>query len=383
MRSGLTIRASRAARWLLGVLACASAPAIADQPELVPGHASPDVEITAATTDVGDTELSIRGNWPTPCLPQIEHVSRIDREITIEARSRRGLCARVPKAFALTANLTEWLGRPLDAGAYQVRFLAANGTQDDVELRGFDLVEIGPGTPLVPETGFWFPERNAVGEADAHGTSVSIELQGDTVAIAVLGYADDGAAAWYFGTGQLRGSTARVDLVGMRDGASLMRDGAESAIASDSLTLDIEFLGNARAQAWFSRYEHGVVQPRLSLRRIALVRLPLATATEPAAWQGEWMLQATAPGVAPAAAQPFVFDNPYRVDAGQFRLSDASGYVLQCLVSAARPQSPPDQCALLDGTGAAIARFTAVGINRLDGTDSRGGRVQLVRVQKR
>jgi hypothetical protein len=38
---------------------------------------------------------------------------------------------------------------------------------------------------------------------------------------------------------------------------------------------------------------------------------------------------------------------------------------------------------LLDGTGATVARFDAVGINRLDGTDSRGGRVQLVRVQKR
>ncbi|MEO8672675.1 MAG: hypothetical protein ABI411_15250 [Tahibacter sp.] len=354
-------------------------PSQAVLPSLTAGSASPEIVVEATSNELGASVVRLRGIWPTPCLPLIERVTLNGHDLRVDIRSNQSLCSGPSMPFDLAFDPLSQLGHGLDPGVYRVTLLAANGPLAPLQARGFALVEIGKLSPVRPESGFWWPETGGVAGTDARGTGLSIEVQGESIAAALLTYSAEGAASWSFGTGTLRERSVEIDLIGMRDGSALLDSVDRTPRPVDVLTLQLEFLGNARATAWIGRQIPGPNQSLQQLRSLSLVRLPLSASTEAGSWRGDWLLLRNGLNRSVDSTRRITFSQTVQMDDEHFRLTSGDGFVLQCRRHFRALQSPPEQCSLNDASGALVARFDSVGLNRLDGSNDEGQRVELLR----
>lgn len=351
-------------------------PARAQQP-FAPYSRNPELRIEALDDKIA---LRLQGNWPTPCLPSVETVSLDGNELTIELRSKRPLCARTPMPFDIEVDLAPKLGKHWPDTPLRVSVQAANNATAAAELRGFALIGKGEGPRPLPAAGLWWPLPLADATNPMAGTGFSLEVQGYTLAVAVLGKTRKGSPIWYFGTGKLRSRTTQIDLVAAGNGNP---DDPTPDAAADSALLHMDFQGNGRATAWLGQYEQGETQPVLRQQVIELAHLPFADQTDGASWHGDWVLLGATPGQPRSARQLRLNANSF-VAAANYRLSGDDGSMLSC---EREPQltraAPPRRCRLTDAAGTLIADFDSIDINRLDGFAPDRTPVQLLRVQKR
>jgi hypothetical protein len=342
------------------------------------GSSGPAVAIELRTSAMpGEQRLVVSGTWPTPCVPENATLARVGQDLRIEARSNRGLCTRLPRPFHVELDPRAQLGLPLEKGVYRVSFYAANALASPMELRGFNLVNVDE-TTIQPEAGFWWPEHNADHQQEgAQGMAISLEAQGDVVAVSLLAYAEDGRPAWYFGTGRLEGHTGVVNLLGMRDGPGLFGGGGRMPAIEQGLDLKLEFLGGGRLTAWLGWHEGGISQPLLRLQPITFARQSLRDPTGPTLWLGEWLMLRGEP--VPAPPLRLQLQENRRLDAEHFQLVDATGWTLTCHHAANLINSPPDSCQLAHASKSEQISLDTVGLTRLSGTDRNGAPVSLIR----
>jgi hypothetical protein len=369
-------------RSFAAALACALAAAAAAvhaapaDREFAPYSRNPELRVEALTAPDAAPRLRLRGMWPTPCLPSVENVSLAGSELRIELRSKRPLCARSPLPFDLEVNLAKTLGKTWPAAPLRVSVAAANSATAEAQPRGFALLEPVQGTRAVPASGLWWPLPETNTADPTAGTGFSMEVQGDTIAVAVLGRTLKGAAIWYFGTGTLRGRTARLDVVAAGSAG-------EGAAAGDNALLQLDFESNGRATAWLGHYDQGDGQPLWRQQKIVLAHLPFADYTDGSNWHGDWVLLGATPGQ-PRSARQLRLNGDSFISAANYRLGGDDGSILSCERDPqASKLSPPQRCRLSDAQGGVIADFDSIDINRLDGHAPDRTPVQLLRVQRR
>ena len=342
------------------------------------GSSGPAVAIQLRTSAMpGEQRLVVSGTWPTPCVPENATLTRVGQDLRIETRSNRGLCARLPRPFRVELDPRAQLGLPLEKGVYRVSFYAANALASPMDLRGFNLVNVDEST-IQPEAGFWWPEHNAEHQQEgAQGMAMSLEAQGDVIAVSLLAYADDGRPAWYFGTGRLEGHAGVVNLQGMRDGPGLFGGGGRMPATEQALELKLEFLGGGRLTAWLGWHEGGISQPVLRLQPITFARQSLRDPTGPTNWLGEWLMLRGDTTLAPPVR--LQLQENRRLDAEHFQLVDANGWTLTCHHAASLINSPPDNCLLAHSPSSEQITLDTVGLSRLSGVDRNGAPVSLIR----
>ena len=369
------------------VLAMLGATAGAAEPRLEPYSRSPEMRIEALSTKGGASpRLRLQGMWPTPCRPSVDAVALDGSELRITLRSLRPLCARAPLPFDLEVDLGKRLGKSWPAAPLRVSVLAANSATAVPQLRGFALIEpaSAPQRPM-PASGLWWPLPEADASNPMAGTGFSIELQFDTLAVAVLGRTPKGGPSWYFGTGKLRGRSARIELIaaGNDPAGTDAESRADLAGEIGNATLYMDFEGNGRATAWLSHYDLAETQPLLRQQIINLAHLPFTEHTDGTAWDGDWVLLGATPGQPRSARQIHLNGTGFSASA-EYRLGADDGSVLACEVDPAESKlAPPRRCRLSDAAGKLVAEFDSVDINRLDGYTPERTPVQLLRVDRR
>lgn len=358
--------------------ACAAAAADASEPLLAPYSTSPELTIEALVGAPAQPRLRVRGNWPTPCLPGVENVSLEGRDLRIELRSKKPLCARTSLPFDLEIDLAPHVGRTWPVAPLRVSVFTANSAAGEAQLRGFALIAPQPVPRAVPSSGLWWPLPQSDSATATAGIAFSFEVQASTIASAVLGRTGSGEAIWYFGTGKLRGRIAEIDLVAATPGAA---DGESNTAGNAVLALDFD--GNGRATAWFGQYDQGENQPVLRQQIIELAHLPFAEQTDGSAWQGDWVLLGATPGQPRSARQLHLSATSF-IAMANYRIRADDGSVLSCERDGAAPRAaPPQRCRLNDSNGLLIAEFDSIDINRLDGYAPDRTPVQLLRADKR
>ena len=360
------------AGWLVAALIGTAAQA--SEPVLAPYSDSPELKIEALPD--GAPRLHLQGVWPTPCLPSVEQVRLDGSDLRIELRSKKPLCARTSVPFDLEVDLARSVGKQWPATPLRVSVLAANSVTAEPQLRGFALIAPQPGPRAIPASGLWWPLPEADSSNPMAGTGFSFEVQGNTIAVAVLGRTGNGSI-WYFGTGKLRGRTVQLDLVAAPQAGTTTPGGGNDAV------LALDFDSNGRATAWLGYYERSDSQPLLRQQTFILAHLPFAERTDGTAWQGDWVLLGATPGQ-PRSARQLRLDATSFIAVANYRINGDDGSVLSCERDPqAAKVAPPKHCRLNAANGTLIADFDSIDINRLDGYAPDRTPVQLIRVDKR
>lgn len=322
--------------------------------------------------------LSISGQWPTQCPPTLQTVALNGADLRIDARSVLDLCEHRAIPFSIQLNPALALNRAvLPPDVYHVSFFAADGAQTAPKLRAFSLIDrsaVG-SAPIVPETGFWW--STGATRANADRTVLSIEAQQGQLSVALMSYDSAGQPVWYFGTAPYEGRIANLSLLRLAGGSGPFSAVASQPHGDSMLTLDLQFLSSAHAQAWLSR-PHG--DGSLELQQLDLVRLPLAEAADGQAWQGDWVLVTDGTDAAPQRIDL----NAYQaLDTAHFQLADSAGdNVLFCSRDPAHPEWPPTTCSLHQVHSNSDTDFNSVAISRMDGQRHDGATVHLLRVSQ-
>ena len=322
--------------------------------------------------------LTISGEWPTQCPPTLQTVSLDGPDLRVDARSVLGLCDRHAMPFSIELNPALALNRAaLPSDVYHVSFFAADGAQATPKLRAFSLIDRSPAgsAPIVPETGFWWSAGTT--QASADRTVLSIEAQQGQLSTALMTYDSAGQPVWYFGSAPYAGRIASLSLLRLAGGSGPFSSVASQPHGDSVLTLDLQFLSSAHAQAWLSRARG---DGSLQLQQFDLVRLPLAEAADGQAWQGDWVLVTEDTEAAPQRIDL----NAYQaLDTTHFQLGDATGdNLLVCSRDPTHPDWPPTSCSLHQLNATNDTNFDSVAISRMDGLNRDGKAIHLLRVSR-
>jgi len=317
------------------------------------------------------SSIAIYGRAPANCTPKIERVDAAGVDLSVELHASRSGCDKAhPSPFALRVDTTNMAGTPLLRGqVYRLRVYSdADGTRS---LAAFQLVDTDLSASIEPESGFWWSQASAETGPASSSTGISLESQGDQIAISLYGFAESGSATWYFGSAHVRGRTAVVPLVELANGDPLFSPTGSPPTAQSGPRLEIEFLAPTRARTWLVRQQDGV---GTEVRMLSLSRMRFSPSETSASWNGRWVLVAddeTAP-------RQFEFSTAARQDADAFHLVDGSANAsLDCRSNSAG--TLPDLCTLSDGADV-LADFDRVGLDRLVGRQANGAAVRLIRV---
>ncbi len=342
-----------------------------------PEDADLDMRLVAASEIAPQwpPDLIIDGTWSDACLPSLLRTRVVDFDIDIHLRSDGRACAAVRTTFQLKVNPARESGlNQLPLGIYRVRlFLShANGSN---ELIAFRLLRSGGDDRRSrPESGFWWSVPTANNIPALSGNGLSIEQQGDTLAVTWLSY-ESGAPAWYFGSQTMSGKIARIALSRMAGGGEAFAGPNAPPEIEPGLALNIEFLTPAHANAWLVRGQPGSTRT-IEVQDLNLVRLPFEEGHPGKGWQGDWAL------VVGDAAEARIIEltRPDMADAETFRVSDRLGSIkLQCRLDDVGNHPVASFCTLTDGASV-LADFDQVGLDRLSGLNADGVPVRLVRL---
>ena len=329
------------------------------------------LETTAGVPSRPPSSLAIYGHAAANCTPTIARVDAEGVDLTIDLHASRTACdgaRQIP--FVLRADTSAMAGTPLLPGqVYRLHIYSdAGGTRS---LAAFHLVDTGASPSMEPENGFWWSQADTDAGPASRSTGISLESQGDQIAMSLYGFSDSGSATWYFGSARVQGRTAIVPLVELANGDPLFSPTGSEPTAQSGPRLEIEFLAPTRARAWLVRQQNGV---DTAVRMLSLSRARFASGDVGSSWNGRWVL------VADDETMPrqFEFSAPTRQDADAFHLVDGSGNTsLDCRGNGTG--TLPDLCTLSVGTEV-LADFDRIGLDRLEGRQGNGAGVHLIRV---
>jgi hypothetical protein len=355
-------------------LALSFSAAAATAEEAAPAALRVRLETTAALTPHPTTKVGVFGQAAANCSPRVERVSMDGADIGIELHAPRTGCDPLRALpYSLHVDPGASAGVPILAGqTYRVRVFSDEGGVS--RLVAFRLLESGITTAgPEPENGFWWSETTSEAGLASRGTGISLESQGDQLAIGLYGFADAGSAAWYFGSTRLKGRVAAVSLLELSGGDPLFSPTGSQPSAQAGPRLEIEFLSPTRARAWLVRTENG---RDTAVRTLALSRSRFATGDTGASWNGRWVLVADDE----SAPRQFEFSTPTRQGADTFHLVDAGNDAsLDCRSRVV--DALPDLCTLSVGASP-LADFNQIGLDHLSGHGNDGASVKLMRVPR-
>jgi hypothetical protein len=326
----------------------------------------------SATTN-SSYKIGIDGSAPAGCVPHVEDVTLDGADLSLVlAAPATGCKPQRPVPFHLKTDPAAATGMPrLPAQVYHVRVYS--GSEAAPQLAAFALIDTStPALSPVPESGFWWTQAGADGVA-AGGTGMSLELQENQLAASLLGFADSGAATWYFGSSALSGHVARIPLVQLANGDEWFSAIGTLPDVQPGPRLEIEFLSPTRARAYLVRTGNS---NDLQVRSLTLSRSAFSTGPAGTSWVGRWVLIPDDGG----SARLFDFSGPSNRDAENFRLVDtANDAALDCRLVAGTQQA--DACTL-SASASPIADFDQVGYDHFSGHGVNGAPVQLLRVPR-
>ena len=326
-----------------------------------------------------DPATRIQGIWPTTCQPLIgnEHRSG-DGALNILLEDDAGSCAPGPHRFSLSVPVRDMFSPAQSPDRITPVRLYARRGDNAPELIGFGL-RGGNEQVALPDSGFWWPQ----GDKAASGNVLSLELQGNTLGIALLSHDDvSGRPVWYFGTSTLSGKIAHARLSRLVDGSSPFFGMPVQPIPEAGWTIDIAFDSGTAARVWLSR-PSPVQEGRLELASMQFARRSFASGNHQQQWLGTWRdardigdNQVEASNSIPSRLR---FNASQTLDRRQTRLISTQGdFALDCSRHDAAATSP-QSCTLRDASGNSLARFDQVGLQRLDGEDAQGRHIVLLR----
>ena len=338
-----------------------------------------DVRLVAASEVAPQwpPDLVIEGMWPDACGPSLLRTRVVDHDIDIYLHNEKSSCAEVETAFQLKLNpAREARLSQLLLGIYRVRLFLAHDKGSN-ELIAFRLLRSGGDDRRPrPESGFWWSVPTANNVPALPGNGLSIEQQGDILAVTWLSY-ESGAPAWYFGSQTMSGKIARIALSRMAGGGEAFAGPNAAPTIEPGLALNIEFLTPAHANAWLVRGQSGSIRA-IEVQDLNLVRLPFAEGHPGKDWQGEWVL------IVGNSTQARIINlvTLATADAETFRVSDRLGSInLQCRLDDVGGHPLASFCSLTDGASV-LADFDQVGLDRLAGQNADGTLVTLVRLPR-
>lgn len=323
--------------------------------------------------------LRISGSWPDSCVPRIQSTRLAGAEIDLIARTATLGCRSGATAYEQRANPALQAGLlHLPARVYAVRAYLARGTQTPV-LSRFTLLDATEDDPApAVENGFWWTV--ALGDESVPalaGSGISLERQGDQIAVGLFGFDETGKATWFFGSARLEGRVARVALVRLRDGEEPFGQVSARPVAESGPELQIAFEGPAQAKAWLVRPSPTGASDAIDVRPLVLQRSAFGSGAPGQGWLGRWVAVGDADR---SRMRLFDFGRLSSEDGESFRVEDAqSGLALSCRLGLQTAEQPPATCTLYEAS-TVIAVFDRIGIDRLEGRSADGERLRLVRV---
>jgi hypothetical protein len=363
-------------RWS-GLAALLLAGAVAASPT-PPGA---QIEIFPPVPDAGTrVRYEVRGEWPDACVPELDSIRVEDREIVLHAMLPAARCVGEARPFVLSSDSLPGAPQKIVAnGIHHVRFEVSRSPGAEPELHGFRLLYAGnnPDPEFVPETGFWWPERGGNFDRGGPGIGMQLEVQASILSMSVFGYAEQGAATWYFGAGALTGHTAHIPLSVLQGGAGPFEAYAAPKSIDPAGSVLLELLSPSRVVMWFVR---AAPNGRGLLREpMSMVRFRFSASAE--SWLGRWVLIAEEGDAAPTRRIDFVRVERHGDD---FALVDASGsHRLSCDVDPGRPNSPPAACRLVtSGSTELDVDFSDIALNELRGWNGSGERIVALKLNR-
>jgi len=320
--------------------------------------------------------IGIVGQAAANCKPSVDHVTIDGQDIGITLHSpKTGCWTNRGSAYVLHVDPAGSAAMAF-GNVYRVSvFSDAGGTPGLVAFRVLDAnadTNAAAASAPQPESGFWWSEGAAETGPASRSTGMSLEAQGDQLAVSLFGFGDTGSPLWYFGSARQQGRLAVVPLLELRNGDPLFSPTGSRPSAVDGLRLELEFVSPARARAWLVRSDD---RRDIAVRAFTLARSNFSKIDARVDWNGRWVLV----GDDATGLREFEFAAPTRQDADTLRFYDAGGATLECRANAAA--STPDLCTLSNGASP-IAEFNQIGLDRLDGRDANGARVRLMRVSR-
>ncbi|MEZ5462429.1 hypothetical protein [Dokdonella sp.] len=322
-------------------------------------------------------DLEIRLVWPVSCLPVISRTTLEGFNIDVHLRGNTAHCATVSTPVSLKVNPARESGRDrLALGIYQVR-LYLEQAGGNAELIGFRLLQSGGDITLSrPESGFWWSVPGSEFGQTLGGSGVSIEQQGDDIAVSLLSY-EAGSPVWYFGSATMPGNTTHVQLVRMVGGDEPFSAPFSSPGAEPGMSLHLEFLSPSQAHAWLvrPRSEDSLV---VDIQPLNLMRVPFNEGPAGQHFRGEWVLVTDQARDAKVVTLVELITS----DQESFRLVDKFGSVsLQCRSRDIGGYPSAVFCSLTEGS-TVLADFDQIGLDRLSGLDASGTAVRLIRLPR-
>lgn len=320
--------------------------------------------------------IEIVGVWPNSCIPQVQAQTSDDSGLDVLLADSGNICVQRERKFSVSIEPQDGFSpAPAVDTVRPLHLFAAAGNASRPALVGFRLLG-GANYSIRPDIGFWWPDEHAIGA----GSVLSIEVQDQSLGVALMSYDDaSGDPIWYFGTTELSGRVAHVELTRMQYGASPFDAAQARPQPHPALAIDLHFLSTTRAQAWISRSQNG--PPGIELVRMQFSRVPFSNLPQAQDWLGPWLL-ASSPSAHMESELPrtLVWVESIVLDENRVRLLDQSGtYALDCRHTGTSEDSPAQQCVLRDRDNTVLARFAEVGLQRLDGVRADGSPVILVR----
>ncbi|MEO7935279.1 MAG: hypothetical protein ABIR27_03390 [Dokdonella sp.] len=322
-------------------------------------------------------DLIVEGTWSNSCLPSLVHSRLVDSRIDIQLRSAAAKCVDTPTPFQLKLNPARASGQSQIAlGVYEVRLFLQIGN-GNTNLVAFRLLRSGADElSSRPESGFWWSVSGPDNSAALAGNGLSIEQQGENLAVTWLSY-EAGAPVWYFGSTKMPGAIARIELMRMIGGGEPFSGPNQTPAAEPGISLNLQFDSPSHAQAWLVRPQSPDLRA-VDVQTISLQHLPFENGHPGSSWQGQWVL------VIGDATEARIIDlsKITTADAESFRVSDRLGSIaLQCRLDSIGKNPLPGFCSLTDGAQV-IGDFDHVGLDRLSGLTAEGERIRLVRLPK-
>ena len=320
-------------------------------------------------------DLIIATTWPDACPPAIERVTMLPGHVDITLRAARLACAATPTPHEWRLNPARAAGwTEFPASLHEVRLYLHDGERA-AELIGFQWLDsTGESSLVQPENGFWWPSRIDSTTNVMSGSSITLERQGDRVAVTLLGY-ERGVPTWYFGSADLRRNSAHLHLVRMHGGADAFEAAADATVVEAGPVLHLHFSSPARAEARIERPLQGSGRA-IELQALSLMRLAFLSGRAGDAWRGAWVFVRDGATDARIAT----FSTARTTDADSFSLADDAGSsALDCRYIDSGDDVVPSTCTLSQ-EGARLATFDRVGLDRLDGRAADGTSVRLLRI---
>lgn len=333
------------------------------------------LESAGAGTLQMSRQVSLYGNAPARCAPQVARVTLDGLDLTIEIKTPQTGCdANHLIPFGLRINPGTSAGMPLLPGqVYRTRVYTvdAGGTAN---LLAFRLLDTGqPAAAPEPENGLWWSEASAESGPASAGSGASIEFQNGQLAVGLFGFAETGAPTWYFGSARPEGRVASVALVQLANGDAPFAPAGNKPVAQAGPRLEIEFLSPSRAQAYLIRGDGRDAE----VRPLTLARSRFAPGAAANTWNGQWVLVPDDNGT----PRVFEFSNPNVQDSENFHLVDTNSDArLDCRLTGDATKRP--ELCTLSVAATALADFDQIGIDTLNGHSAGGVPVKLLRVPR-